>query len=103
VVSVSAQAAGSISNRVGAENPVRAALMPTSGSAGSGPGGIGCLAVGAGGVWVTRGGERRSLVRIDPSTNRLVETVDIPNPDYWNEVGRGGRDGLSTSVGQRPP
>jgi hypothetical protein len=21
-----------------------------------------------------------------PSTNRLVETVDIPNPDYWNEV-----------------
>jgi hypothetical protein len=38
------------------------------------------------GVWVTRGGERDFLVRIDPSTNRLVETVDIPNPDYWNEV-----------------
>jgi TolB protein len=35
--------------------------------AGSGPGGIGCLAVGAGGVWVTRGGDRDSLVRIDPS------------------------------------
>jgi len=53
---------------------------------GSGPGGIGCLAVGAGGVWVTRGGDRDSLVRIDPATNRVVATIDIPNPDYWNEV-----------------
>jgi Tol biopolymer transport system component/streptogramin lyase len=54
--------------------------------AGSGPGGIGCLGVGAGGVWVTRGGQRDSLVRIDPATNRVVATVDIPNPHYWNEV-----------------
>jgi Tol biopolymer transport system component len=54
--------------------------------AGSGPGGIGCLAVGAGGVWVTRGGDRDSLVRIDPAINRVVATIDIPNPHYWNEA-----------------
>jgi hypothetical protein len=30
--------------------------------------------------------DRDSLVRIDPTTNRIVATIDIPNPDYWNEV-----------------
>jgi Tol biopolymer transport system component/streptogramin lyase len=54
--------------------------------AGSGPGGIGCLAVGEGGVWVTRGGDRDSLVRIDPTSDRIVSTIDLPNPDYWNQV-----------------
>ncbi len=57
---------------------------------GSGPGGIGCLAVGAGGIWVTRGGDHDSLVRIDPATDQVVATVDLPNPDYWNEVVVGG-------------
>jgi hypothetical protein len=48
-------------------------------------------------------------VRIDPTTNRIVATIDIPNPDYWNEVvvegGRvmvaiGGPDVLLKDVGK---
>jgi hypothetical protein len=77
-------AAGGQVVRIDPETNEVVAMIPVG--PGSGPGGIGCLAVGAGGVWVTRGGDHNSLVRIDPAANRVAAVVDVPNPDYWNEV-----------------
>jgi DNA-binding beta-propeller fold protein YncE len=53
-------------------------------------GGVGGIAVDATGVWAIAGANREgTVVRIDPDTNRVIDSVPVPNPNFWNDIDAG--------------
>jgi hypothetical protein len=70
---------------------------------GSGAGGLGDIVADADAVWVTRGGEHDSLIRVDPHSNQIVATMDIPNRHYWNDMVLEGDSLWIASTGAQVP
>lgn len=61
-------------------------------------GGVG-IAVDETGVWAIAGANREgTVVRIDPDTNRVIDSVPVPNPSFWNDIDAG-----AGASGSRPP
>jgi streptogramin lyase len=53
-------------------------------------GGVGGIAVDETGVWAIAGADRDGMVvRIDPDTNGVVDSVPVPNPSFWNDIDAG--------------
>lgn len=53
--------------------------------------GVGGIAVDETGVWAIAGANQEgTVVRIDPDTNRVVDSVPVPNPSFWNDIDAGG-------------
>jgi len=62
-------------------------------------GGVGGIAVDETGVWAIAGANREgTVVGIDPDTNRVIDSVPVPNPSFWNDIDVGaGSVWLTTS------
>jgi DNA-binding beta-propeller fold protein YncE len=53
-------------------------------------GGVGGIAVDETGVWAIAGANREgTVVKIDPDTNRVIDSVAVPNPSFWNDIDAG--------------
>jgi DNA-binding beta-propeller fold protein YncE len=52
--------------------------------------GVGGIAVDETGVWAIVGANREgTAVKIDPDTNRVIDSVPVPNPNFWNDIDAG--------------
>jgi DNA-binding beta-propeller fold protein YncE len=52
--------------------------------------GVGGIAFDETGVWAIVGANREgTAVKIDPDTNRVIDSVPVPNPNFWNDIDAG--------------
>jgi hypothetical protein len=48
---------------------------------------VGSIAVDETGVWAIAGANREgTVVRMDPDASRVIDSVPVPNPSFWNDI-----------------